>query len=68
VTPGAAQKHRTIQIGVAFKNRHYLHDIDKALERFESKRRSSLCLCTLLKALVSFRTSADCMAPANEAL
>ena len=45
-----------------------LHDIEKALERFESKHRSSLYLGTLLKALVSFRSSADCMAPAKEAL
>jgi hypothetical protein len=62
---GPAQKHRTIQVGVAFKNRR---DIDKALERFESKHRSSLYFCTLLKALVSFRTSAECIAPAKETL
>ena len=37
----AAQEHRTIQIGVAFKNRH---DIDKALERFELKHRGSFYL------------------------
>ena len=41
VPPRAAQKNRTLLIGVVFKDRYY---VDKTRERFESKKRSNLGL------------------------